>query len=59
MNWLIISVFGISALAIIVFLVIRNKKDKKEFTRQLNNDYQKRRDEKGDIEINELTENVH
>lgn len=59
MNWLIITVFGISALAIIVFLVIRNKKDKKEFTRQLNNDYQKRRDEKGDIEINELTENVH
>ena len=59
MNWLIILIVGIFAGALIFFLVARNQKGKKEFTEQLNNDYPKPRDNEGDIEINELTGNVH
>ncbi len=59
MNWLIIIVVGILVIALIIFLVIRNQKDKKKFTELLNNDYPKPRDEEGDIEIDELTGSVH
>lgn len=53
MNWLIIIVVGILAIFLIIFLVIRNQKDKKKFTGQLNNDYSKPRDEEGDIEVDD------
>lgn len=59
MNWVLIIVVAILAVALIVFLVIRNQKDKKKFTDQLNNDYPKRDAEEGDIEIDELTDSVH
>jgi preprotein translocase subunit YajC len=59
MNWLIIIIVGILAIALIAFLVIRNQKDEKEFEKELNNDYTKPRSEDGDIEIDELTDNVH
>ena len=59
MNWVLIIVVGILAVALIVFLVIRNQKDKKKFTDQLNNDYPKREAEEADIEIDELTDSVH
>ncbi len=59
MNWLIIIITGILAIALIVFLIVRNKKDKRKFKKQLNNDYPKPRSEDGDIEINELTDNAH
>ncbi|MEO7317154.1 MAG: hypothetical protein ABIW47_18330 [Ginsengibacter sp.] len=59
MNWLILIIFGILAVALIVFLVIRNQKDEKDFEKELNNDYPKSRSEHGDIEIDKLTDSVH
>ena len=51
MNWPVIILFGIAAIALIVFLVIRNQKDEIEFENQLKEDYRKTKDEEGDIEI--------
>lgn len=59
MNWLIIIVVGILAIALIIFLVIRNQKDEKEFIEELNNDYPRRDAEEGDIETDELTGSIH
>lgn len=59
MNWLIIIVVGIFAVALIIFFVIRNQKDKRQFIDELNNDYPRRDAEEGDIEIDELTDGVH
>ncbi len=50
---------GILLIVLIAFLVIRNQKDEKDFEKELNNDYPKPRSEEGDIEIDELTDNVH
>lgn len=59
MNWLIVIIVGILAIALIVFLVVRNQKDEKKLEKELYNDYPKPRNEEGDIEINELTDSVH
>ncbi len=59
MNWLILIIFGILAIALIVFLVVRNQKDEKDFIKELNNDYPKPKSEDGDIEIDKLTDDVH
>ena len=53
MNWPLLIIFGIAAIALIVFLVIRNQKDEKNFESQLKNDYHKTKDEEGDVEIDE------
>lgn len=53
MNWPLLIIFGIAAIALIVFLVIRNQKDEKEFESQLKNDYHKTKDEEGDVEIDD------
>jgi hypothetical protein len=53
MNWPLLIIFGIAAIALIVFLVIRNQKDEKEFESQIKNDYHKTKDEEGDVEIDE------
>ncbi len=54
MNWPIIIIAGIAAVALIIFLVVRNQKDEKEFEKQLNNDYHKTKDEEGDVETEEV-----
>jgi preprotein translocase subunit YajC len=54
MNWSLIIVFGVVTIALIVFLVVRNQKDEKEFENQLKNDYRKTKDEEGDIEIDKI-----
>jgi len=54
MNWIILILFGIAAIALVVFLVMRNLKDKKEFEEQLNNDYRKAKDEEGDTDTEEI-----
>ncbi|MEO7315236.1 MAG: hypothetical protein ABIW47_08625 [Ginsengibacter sp.] len=59
MNWLILIIFGILAIALIVFLVVRNQKDEKDFERDLNNDFPKRKSDEGDIDIDDLTDRVH
>lgn len=53
MNWPVIIFFGLAAIALIVFLVIRNQKDEKDFEQQLNNDFHKTKDVEKDIEIKE------
>jgi hypothetical protein len=57
MNWTIIILVAIGAIALVVFLVKRNIKDEKEFEGQLKNDYPKtKQDEQGDTPAEE-TEN--
>jgi hypothetical protein len=51
MNWQLILLFGIVVLALIVFLVVRNIKDKKQLEETIKKDYKKPRDNEGDIEI--------
>lgn len=41
MNWNIIIIVGVVALALIVFMVRRNLVDEKTFENQLNEDYKK------------------
>jgi hypothetical protein len=55
MNWPVLILFGIAALALIIFLIVRNQKDEKVFEDQINNDYHKTKDEEGDVEIDEVT----
>jgi hypothetical protein len=50
MNWIALSIFGIAAIALVVFLVLRNRKDEKDFEEQVNNDYPKAKDEDVDTE---------
>jgi hypothetical protein len=54
MNWTIIILVAIGAIALVVFLVKRNIKDEKEFEGQLKNDYPKtKQDEQGDAPAEE------
>ena len=48
MNWFLLILFGIVAISLIIFLVVRNQKDKKEFEEQVNNDYPRSKDQEGD-----------
>lgn len=41
MNWLILIIVGILAVALIVFLIVKNQKDERQLENQLNNDYKK------------------
>jgi large-conductance mechanosensitive channel len=59
MNWLIIIIVGILIIALIVFLVIRNQKDEKEFEKELDNDYHKPKSKDEALEIDELTDGMH
>jgi hypothetical protein len=51
MNWVVISITGILVIGLVVFTISRNLKDKKELEQKINNDYPKKKDEEGDIEI--------
>ena len=53
MNWPLIIIVGIAVLALIIFLFVRNLKDEKKLEKQIENDYQKPRNDKGDIEIDD------
>jgi hypothetical protein len=54
MNWIIIILVAVGAIALVVFLVNRNMKDEKEFEGQLKNDYPKpKHDEQGDTPVEE------
>jgi low affinity Fe/Cu permease len=49
MNWPVIIIVSIAAIALLVFLIIRNQKDEKDFEDQLNNDYPKPKKDKADV----------
>lgn len=53
MNWIVLIIFSIAVIALIIFLVVRNKKDKEEFEEVLNEDYPKQTDEKNDEEVDD------
>lgn len=55
MNWPVIIGVGLLLLALVVFLVRRNRKDEEEFEHQVNEDYHKSKDEEGDVQIDEET----
>jgi hypothetical protein len=54
MNWFVLIPVGIGMLALIVFLVARNIKDERKLEDQLKNDYRKPKNDKGDVEIDEI-----
>jgi hypothetical protein len=51
MNLPVLIIVGVAAVALILFLVIRNQKDKKDLEYQIKNDYPKSKDEEGDADI--------
>jgi len=53
MNIPVLILVGILILTLIIFLVLKNQKDKKQLEEKLNNDFHKSKDEEGDIEIDE------
>ncbi len=50
MNWTILIIVVIFVLGLVVFLIIRNQKDEKEFEEKMNNDYPKSINQKGDLD---------
>lgn len=59
MNWPILIIVGILAIALVIFLVKRNWQDEKEFEKQLDDDYPKPPHDTDDIDTDELTGTVH
>ena len=53
MNWPIIISAGILAIALILFLVRKNNRDKKQLEEKIKNEYP-HRDEEGDAETDEV-----
>ena len=53
MNLSVIIIVGIAAFAVIIFLVIKNQKDKKEVLDKLKNDYPQRKAGDEDIGVEE------
>lgn len=51
MNWLILIVFGVFAIALVVFLIMRNQKDEKKYEKEVDNDYSKPLSEDKDIDM--------
>jgi low affinity Fe/Cu permease len=51
MDWTVIIIVGIAVVALVVFLVLRNIRDKKELEEKIKRDYKKPRDDEGDIEV--------
>ena len=54
MNIPVLILVGIILVVLIIFLVIKNQKDKKLLEEKLNNDFHKSKDEEGDTEIDEV-----
>ncbi len=50
MNIPVLAGVGMIFLVMIVFLVIRNKKDKKELEENLNNDFHKKEDQENEVD---------
>ena len=51
MNLPVLIFVGIAALLLIILLVVRNQKDKKEVIDQIKNDYPKSKDEEGAADV--------
>jgi len=51
MNISVLIAVGIMALLFIIYLIIRNQKDKKEVIDQIKQDYPKSKNEEGDADV--------
>ena len=54
MNIPVLILVGIVLVALVIFLVLKNQKDKRQLEEKLNNDFPKSKEEEGDIEIDEV-----
>ncbi len=54
MNWTIIIIVAVLAIALIVFLVTRDQKDEKEIEEEIDNDFTGPEHKKEHIEIEEM-----
>lgn len=54
MNIFVVSITVVICIALIVFFIVRNQKDEKQFEEQLKNDYHKTKDEEGDDDTDEV-----
>ena len=50
MNWLVLIIVGIVLIALLTFLILRNKKDKTDFEQQINQDYKKSPDHENEAD---------
>ncbi len=50
MNIAAIAIIAVLITGLLVLIIIRNQKDKKELEEQLNNDYRKTKDEENDVD---------
>lgn len=48
-----IAFVALGVLILVIFIIARNKKDRKELENQIKNDYKKPADREGDIDIEE------
>lgn len=53
MNWTVIILVSLGAIALVIFLVRRNMKDETAFEDQLKNDYPKPSNDKGNTPVEE------
>ncbi len=53
MSWIAIITGSLFIIGMVIFIIIRNQKDKHELEQKINNDYPKKRDDEGDIVIEE------
>lgn len=56
MNLTVLILVGIMAVLFIIFLVMRNQKDKKEFVDQIKEDYPKSKDIEGDSDVDNASQ---
>ncbi len=54
MNIPVIILIGVLLVGLVVFLIIKNQKDKVNLEEKLNNDFPKSKPEEGDIETDEV-----
>jgi len=53
-NWPYIFLVGVLSLVFIGFLIRQNRKDQKQLERKLNEDYNKTKDEEGDVDTDDI-----
>lgn len=48
LNWILLGIVAVGLIILIVFIIKKNQKDKKELTQFLNNDFKKNPEEESD-----------
>lgn len=53
MNWTVIIIVGLAVIALIIFIIAKNLKDKKELEEKIMNDYRKPKTGDRDIDLDD------